>query len=591
MRASYLLLAIACGPGVSHIANADGLPQQVSPTSADAIRVHVPKIKRPAGETAAWWFRDGAAQAAARGAMTGRARNVILFVGDGMSLATVAAARILEGQQKGGPGEEHRLAWEGFPATALSKTYNTDSQTPDSAGTMTAMATGIKTRRGVLAIGQAATRGKCAEAAAEQVLTLWELAASTGMATGVVTTTRVTHATPAAIFAHSPDRGWENDAQLPEAARAAGCVDIARQLVDTPFVRGFDVLMGGGRQAFMPASQRDPEYDDKVGGRLDGRDLTAEWKRRHPGGVYAWNRRMFEAADTTKPLLALFEPGHMQFEHDRPRDAAGEPSLAEMTRAAITRLARNQRGYVLLVEAGRIDHAHHHGNAYRALTDTVAMSDAVRAAVAATSLDDTLILVTADHAHTLTFAGYPARGNPILGKVRGAGGDDDRGQLAIDGTGLPYTTLGYANGPGYAGASSAQPAGPKRFLHPGKEYVAAASRPDLRAVDTEVPDYLQESTMPLADETHGGDDVGVWATGPGSHAVRGSLEQNAIFHLMLQATPRLRAALCAKGGCDTNGVPVALPDPAAFMAPADRARTAWPAPGRPPQTAPARALR
>ena len=409
MRAAHLILAFTVGAAAGGCASTNALPAEATPAHAGPIRVDVPSIQRPQGETAAWWFRDGAAQAAARGAMSGRARNVILFVGDGMSLTTVAAARILEGQRKGGPGEDHRLAWEDFPSTAFSKTYNTDSQTPDSAGTMTALATGVKTRFGVLGIGQGAKRGDCTSALAVPTLTLWELASRSGMAAGVVTTTRVTHATPGATFAHSADRNWEKDADVPQAARAAGCVDIARQLVETPFASGFDVLMGGGRRQFMPVSQRDPEYDDKVGERLDQRDLIAEWKLRHAGGVYAWNKRQLDIAPTDKPLLALFEPDHMQFEHDRPQDRAGEPSLAEMTSAAIARLSRNPNGYVLLVEGGRIDHAHHYGNAYRALSDTLAMSDAVRAASETTSADDTLIVVTADHSHTLTFAGYPVR--------------------------------------------------------------------------------------------------------------------------------------------------------------------------------------
>jgi len=107
-------------------------------------QVAVPTIQHPGGETAAWWFLDGAAQAAARGAMRGHARNVILFIGDGMSLPTVAAARIFDGQRKGGSGEENRLAWETWPATAFSKTYETDSQTPDSAGTMRCSASASK---------------------------------------------------------------------------------------------------------------------------------------------------------------------------------------------------------------------------------------------------------------------------------------------------------------------------------------------------------------------------------------------------------------------------------------------------------------
>ncbi|GAB3360010.1 alkaline phosphatase [Lysobacter tyrosinilyticus] len=535
-------------------------------TTASAFNVDVPTIKRPAEETPDWWFRDGAAQAAKRGAMNGHAKNVILFVGDGMSLTTVAAARILEGQRKGGPGEENRLGWENFPATAFSKTYNTDSQTPDSAGTMSAMATGVKTRMGVLSIGQSAKKGDCAAALKTPILTLWELAASGGFATGVVTTTRVTHATPGATFSHVPDRNWENDTEISEADKQTGCVDIARQMVESPYGTGPDVLMGGGRNEFMTVEQRDPEEADKVGQRLDGRDLIEAWKQRHPAGSYVWNAKQLQQAPDDKPLLALFNYDHMAFEHDRPRDVAGEPSLAEMTRAAITRLRRNSNGYVLLVEGGRIDHAHHFGNAYRALTDAIAFSDAVKAADAMTSSDDTLILVTADHSHTLSFVGYPVRGNPILGKVKGSSGEgSSNSEYALDALGLPYTTLNYSNGPGYVGADAQEDEGPKHFQHElsGAE-PAKQGRPNLTKVNTEDPDYLQESVAPMNYETHGGDDVGIWARGPGSEAVRGSVEQNTIYHFMLQAMPALRAVLCKAGDCDSNGVPVQLPKPEAF---------------------------
>ena len=555
------LLAFVCTLATASCATA---PATASRAGGPVAAIEIAQIQRPGGETPAWWFRAGAAQAASRGAMSGKAKNVILFVGDGMSLPTVAAARILDGQRKGSPGEENQLSWETFPQTALGKTYNTDTQTPDSAGTMTAMATGVKTRAGVLNIGQDAARGDCAGAVRSPLLSLWELAADAGLATGVITTTRVTHATPAATFSHSADRNWENDADLPPTD--TGCTDIARQLIETPYGNGPDVLMGGGRSNFFPATERDPEYDDKVGLRLDGRDLVADWKRRRVDGLYVWNAAQFAAAPNNTPLLALFEPSHMQYEHDRPQDRAGEPSLAEMTRGAIERLRGNPQGFVLLVEGGRIDHAHHSGNAYRALTDTIAMSEAVAVAASMTSIDDTLILVTADHAHTMTFSGYPMRGNPILGKVRGSSGEGGNlGNYASDATGLPYTTLGYANGPGHVGATDQQPEGPKTFLHEVSGYQAAKNgRPDLTEVDTEHPDYMQESTVALSSETHGGDDVGIWARGPGADAVRGTLEQNVIFHIMLQATPRLRERLCAAKLCNADGVPVEFPKPADF---------------------------
>lgn len=538
----------------------------LSPTTAAAPSVQVPGVVHPQGETPQWWYRSGAASAAGHGAMTGRARNVILFLGDGMSLTTVAAARILEGQRKGGPGEENALSWEGFPATALSKTYNTDSQTPDSAGTMTAIMTGVKSHMGAIGVS-AGTRDDCADSLNKGLLSWLQLADSAGMATGIVTTTRLTHATPAATYAHSPERNWESDADLTPKARDAGCTDIAQQLLtDARFGRGPLVALGGGRGQFQPATERDPEYDDKVGLRLDGRDLVAEWKQAHPGGAYVWNTGQLRAAKDAPALLGLFEPDHMQFDHDRDRTPGGEPSLAEMTTTAIQTLARTPQGFALMVEGGRIDHAHHSGNAFRALDETIALSEAVRAAVQAAP-PDTLIIVTADHSHSLNFVGYPVRGNPILGKVRGLGGEDgDRTQYARDQTGLTYTTLNYANGPGYPGASNVQPQGPKTFPHEPADVQPSTGRPDLTQVNTEAPDYLQESMFPLKSETHGGDDVGIWATGPGSAAFHGTIEQNVIYHLIVQATPKLRQRLCTAGTCDAAGVPVELPPAKAFEA-------------------------
>ena len=533
------------------------------PALADAAStsaaIPIPAIEHPQQETAAWWFRAGAATARNHGAGRARATNVILFVGDGMSLPTVAAARIFEGQRQGKPGEENQLSFEKFPNTAFSKTYNTDSQTPDSAGTMTAMTSGVKTRIGVLNTGQEVARGDCAAALRAPLVTALELAEAAGLSTGIVTTTRITHATPAATYAHSPDRNWESDSDLP-AGKATDCRDIARQFAEFDIGNGIDVAMGGGRSNFLIAGEEDPEYPEFPGNRLDGRNLIGEWQKRYPEGSYVWNQQQLAALDLAKTprLLGLFEPDHMNFEHDRAKDRAGEPSLADMTRAAIAVLKQNPKGFFLMVEGGRVDHAHHLGNAYRALSDTVAFSDSIRAATEATSSGDTLILVTADHSHTMNFVGYPQRGNPILGKVTGSSGEDKGPGLAIDALGLPYTTLNYANGPGYSGTTDQQAEGPKRFPHLVSGAQAAHGRPNLRDVNTEDPDYLQEAAMPTGSETHGGDDVGVWASGPGADAVRGSIEQNVIFHLLIQAQPRIVDLLCSMGDCE-NGVPLRLP--------------------------------
>jgi alkaline phosphatase len=560
-----LLLLACCGFAACNGGKTTLRAEAPMAKEASTLMVDVAAIQRPQGETATWWYRSGAARAAANGAMQGRAKNVIVFLGDGMDLATVAAARIFEGQRHGQPGEEYELAWERFPHTAFARTYNTDAQTPDSAGTMTAIASGVKTFQGGIGVS-AGRRRACADSRDKHLLTWLELADSAGLETGIVTTARVTHATPAATYAHSPERAWENDSDLPEDALAEGCTDIARQLVEaTSRGRGPRIILGGGRREFLPDTRRDPEYAEKNGHRKDGRDLIEQWREAHPDGAFVWNAGQLQAARGRSAVLGLFERSHMQYEHDRTHGAHGEPDLEQMTRFALEALSSNEHGYVLLVEGGRIDHAHHDGSAYRALDETTSFSRAVQAAVGLTSPDDTLIVVTADHAHTMTFSGYPVRGNPILDKVRGNSGEHNgSGDLAHDRRGQTYTTLNYASGPGYTGASDEQPAGPKKLPHTPSQYDAAEGRPDLSEVDTQDPDYLQEALLPMIDETHGGQDVGVWASGPGSEAIRGSLEQHVLYHVIVQATPVLRARLCAAGTCNRDGVPVDLPQPEDF---------------------------
>jgi len=485
------------------------------------------------------WFRSGrtAVEKAKREQpVMGHAKNVILFLGDGMGISTVTAARILEGQQHGMAGEENQLSFEKMPYVALSKTYSANQQTSDSAPTMSAIVAGMKTNDGLISVNARVARGDFRAAAANAMKTVLERAEDRGMATGVVTTTRITHATPAACYAHSPDRDWESDADQPGAANDWGFPDIARQLIEFSHGDGLEVALGGGRAKFLPRTVRDPEYPDKSGERKDGRDLTREWQTRYRKSAYVWNKAQLDAIDTklVRHLLGLFQPSDMQYEHDRGKDGAGEPSLTEMTGKAMDILSQNQKGYFLMVEGGRIDHAHHAGNAYRALTDTIEFARAVKLAMDRTDPRDTLIVVTADHSHTFTISGYPRRGNPILGKVIEPGHPTK--EYARDALGLPYTTLGYINGPGYTGQSATQPEGSKKFPHHGPGYHGITNgRPDLTGVDTTAPDYMQESTLPMENETHGGEDVAIYARGPQAHLIRGVLEQHVIFHVMAEA--------------------------------------------------------
>lgn len=556
---------VLAGCSSTPVPRADPSPAQVVPLAA---------IQRPGGETPEWWFRAGAETAAAlRGEHSGTAKNVILFLGDGMGLSTIAAARILEGQRQGASGEEQRLAFEEFPYTALVRTYEVDAQTPDSAGTMSAIMSGIKTRYGVVNVTQRVHRGDCPSATGNAAMSALELASAAGLATGVVTTTRITDATPAATYAHTVERYWESDADMTPAARQQGCVDTARQLLESPSASAIDVVLGGGRNRFLPKDVADPEYPVVRGTRLDGRNLIAEWQRA-ADSRFVWNAAQFQALDAQKPgrVLGLFEPDHMHYQHDRAGDGAGEPTLAEMTSKAIALLGHNPHGFFLVVESGRIDHASHAGNAFRALDETIALSDAVRSAVNATRAEDTLILVTADHSHTLTMAGSPVRGNPILGKVRSRNRDGSpAAELSKDALGRSYTTLGYANGPGNNGATDAQAEGPKHFPHvPGQFIGGAVPRPQLEEVDTEHADYLQEAGIPMRSETHAGEDVAAYARGPGAQAVHGSIEQNVLFHVLVQANPPMRDMLCSMSACDSRQVSLELPRLDRLPAPGQR---------------------
>jgi alkaline phosphatase len=495
----------------------------------------------------------------------GHARNIVLFIGDGMGISTITAARILEGQQNGNSGEENNLSWESFPNTALIKVYNSNQQTPDSAGTMSAIMTGHKTKAYTFGYDQDVVRGDHTsvedyEGASRKVTTLLERFEKEGKSTGIVTTARITHATPAACYAHSPERNWEHDADMKSKhknAYEAGFKDIARQLIEFPHGDGLEVALGGGRRAFIPETSPDHEDPTNFGKRLDGRNLINEWLIQ-PQSSFVYDHAGLDAVDTnqTSKLLGLFEPAHMQYEVDRAKPIyPDEPSLEQMSIKALEVLRKNEKGFFLMIEAGRIDHAHHAGNAHRALMETIRLSDAVRGireSLTKQEKKETLILVTADHSHTFTIAGYPTRGNPILGLVVG---NDSKGQPEKepkkDALGLPYTTLGYVNGGGYTGSvlnkkSDSVSHGGTHFhgkfgdgggsLVAGNDWkyinVPRQSRPDLSEVDVECENYVQEAGIPMGSETHGGEDVVAYAEGPMAHLISGVHEQNFIFHVM-----------------------------------------------------------
>ena len=442
-------------------------------------------------------------------------KNVIFFLGDGMGMTAMTAARIYA------VGEDGELTVDTLPETAFVKTYSNDAQVTDSAPSMAAYMTGVKMNNEVISMSQntkavdpvADANGNklgnnCGANNGTPATTLLELAKAQGLGTGVVTTTRVTHATPAATYAHICHRDLENDIAAASVPGGTG--------YNSALGTGLDVLLGGGSQFFTPF---------KDGGkRSDGRNLITEMKARN--AAFVSNVAELNAIDPgkTERLLGLFTSSHMSYDLDR--DPAKEPSLAEMTTKAMEVLAKNSKGYFLMVEGGRIDHALHETTAKKALQDTVAFDNAIKAALAKARVSDpelknTLVVVTADHDHTLVLNGYAKRTGKttaanagVLGVVK----NYVTGAVDKDLDGAPYSIIGFGNG----------------------ENRTQGSRASMASLDDSVTGsntYHQEAVvrMPAGGETHGGADVFLAATGKGAESFTGTIDNTKVYSLVKAA--------------------------------------------------------
>ncbi|XP_015743663.1 intestinal-type alkaline phosphatase isoform X2 [Python bivittatus] len=434
-----------------------------------------------------------------------QAKNLIIFLGDGMGIPTITATRILKGQMQNPPLPETPLSMDMFPYVALSKTYNVDRQVPDSAGTATAYLCGVKGNFQTIGVSAAARYNQCNTTAGNEVISVLKRAQMAGKSVGIVTTTRVQHASPAGNYAHVVNRNWYSDAAMPKPALAGGCKDIAVQLIENV---DLTVVLGGGRKYMTPKGTPDPEYPTSSaanGTRNDNRNLIEEWLKAFPGRKYVWNRAELLKAvtdPTVERLMGLFEPGDMKYELNR--DNSTDPSLAEMTEVAINLLSSNPKGFYLFVEGGKIDLGHHEGIAKRALTEAIEFDKAIQRAGELTQEDDTLTVVTADHSHVFSFGGYTLRGTSIYGLAP---------EKAADGK--SYTSIVYGNGPGFQ--------------------VSKEGRPNVNIEESENNTYHQQAAVPLVSETHGGEDVAIMAKGPMAHLFHGVQEQSYIAHVMAYA--------------------------------------------------------
>ncbi|XP_076770979.1 intestinal-type alkaline phosphatase isoform X2 [Arvicanthis niloticus] len=380
-------------------------------------------------------------------------------------------------------------------------TYSVDRQVPDSASTATAYLCGVKTNYKTIGVSAAARFDQCNTTFGNEVYSVMYRAKKAGKSVGVVTTTRVQHASPAGTYVHTVNRNWYGDADMPVSALQEGCKDIATQLISNMDI---NVILGGGRKYMFPSGTKDPEYPNDVnetGTRLDGKNLVEEWLSKRQGSQYVWNREQLiqKSLDPSVTyLMGLFEPVDTKF--DIQRDPLMDPSLRDMTEAALRVLSRNPKGFYLFVEGGRIDRGHHLGTAYLALTEAVMFDSAIERASQLTSEQDTLTIVTADHSHVFSFGGYTLRGTSIFGLAP---------LNALDGK--PYTSILYGNGPGYVGTGE---------------------RPNVTDAESKSPSYKQQAAVPVKSETHGGEDVAIFARGPQAHLLHGVQEQNYIAHVM-----------------------------------------------------------
>ncbi|XP_022082455.1 alkaline phosphatase, tissue-nonspecific isozyme-like [Acanthaster planci] len=421
------------------------------------------------------------------------AKSIVLFIGDGMSIPTAVGARILKGQKNDMPGEEGFLSFEKFPYVGMSKTYNVDMQVPDCASTATAILTGVKTKSRVVR-----SERRCG---ARGLL----LGSRCSWSTGIVTTDAIVGNTPAAAYAHSPNAEWKLESPT-------GCAvdDIAKQFVGDGVE--IDVALGGGRYYFMMDDQPDPADSGVTGGRRDA-DLIEAWKTKYGklgSMAYVTDKAALQSLSTsTDYVLGLFSRLDMSYNEGR---SVKEPSLSEMVEKALQLLQNKNQNYLLLVEGAHIDTGHRQNKVGRALHETLAMDKAVEKVVSMTSDLDTMVIVTADHGHTMTMAGYPCRGQNVLGKVYAK---EEFAQLS---DGRSYTTFGYANGPS--------------AVEVQKSFVEKGGRPIIDDIDTEDLDYQAQSLVPLAEETNGGEDVQIFASGPHAHLAQGVHEQSYINTLM-----------------------------------------------------------
>lgn len=309
-------------------------------------------------------------------AFAAQPKYVFYMIGDGLGAAQRQFSEFYLRERDHDPNE--KLLMDTFEVSGLNSTYAANTLITDSAAAATALAAGHKTNKGYI--------GKDPEG--KNLRTLVEEAEAHGMETGLITTTRLTHATPAAFAAHNISRDDENG--------------IAEDYLKS----GVDFFAGGGIRHFIPKDMK-IENGDAIGDtikskRKDDRNLVQEFEKKgYETFIGMEGAKKFKSTDFSKDdkVLALFTYTHMPYEIERQNQYQAVPSLAEMTQAGIDVLSKNEDGFFLMVEGGRIDHAAHANDPTGVIYDTIAFDHAVGKAYEFYKKhpEETLIVVIGDH--------------------------------------------------------------------------------------------------------------------------------------------------------------------------------------------------
>ncbi|KAH8321386.1 hypothetical protein KR074_003470 [Drosophila pseudoananassae] len=506
-----LALAGLALAGVEEIHNVLELTGKATQKTRFSTDVATDKYTPPEEMDPEFWYKNADAEITKRLQLpqpnTKKAKNIIMFLGDGMPIATIAAARILKGQRQGKTGEESSLSFEQFPYTGLSRTYCANAQVPDSACTATAYLCGVKTNIVNIGVSAAVNYNNCtaSQDPANRLTSIAEWAQDAGKSTGIVTTTSLTHASPSGAYAKTANRMWESDTDVASyGVDPSTCIDMATQLITQVPGKNFDIMFGGGMGKFLPKSIQDSHGN--AGERSDGVNLLSRWQAQHDGGVLVTDRKQLLSVNTTavSSIIGLFQSKLMNFHLDA--DDTYQPTLSELTEVTIKKLSQNKNGFFAFIEGGLIDYGNHYTQAGYALDECLEFEKAIQLARDMTDPEETLIVVTADHGHAVSIAGYPGRGTNILGI----------NQNDVDLNGVKYSVLNYA-------------AGPNQYLDD------EGQRIDLEDILGEDQKAIFPSYISKDQGVHSGEDVGVFASGPQAHLFTGVMQQSTIPHLMAYA--------------------------------------------------------